>query len=56
MKVYTPDQIFDIIGSVTCQSDLIEIEHYVLSNQISYPGYLVDMWELCINDLYSVLK
>lgn len=56
MKLYSPDQIFDIIGSISCQADLIEVEHYILSNQTAYKPYLVDIWQLCINNLYSILK
>lgn len=56
MIVYTADQVFDIIGSVHSSTDLIEIEHYILSNQTAYKPYLIDIWQLCINDLYSILK
>lgn len=56
MLIYSPDQIFDIIESVSSQTDLIEIEHYILSNETAYKWYDVDIWLLCINDLYSILK
>lgn len=56
MLVYSPDEIFDIIGSISCEADLIELEHYILSNQTDYKPYLIDIWQLCINDLYSILK
>lgn len=56
MILYSANQIFDIIGSVSSETDLNEIEHYILSNQQAYKGYDVDIWLLCINDLYSILK
>lgn len=56
MILYTTDQIFDIIGSVSNETDLIEIEHYILSNQTAYRQFDLDIWLLSINDLYSILN
>lgn len=56
MILYTTDQIFDIIGSVSSETDLVEIEHYILSNQTAYRQFDVDIWLLSINDLYSILN
>lgn len=56
MIVYTTDQIFDILGSVSCETDLIEIEHYVLSNELLYTWYDVELFKNSISDLYSSLN
>mgnify|MGYP001557516212 CR=1 FL=1 len=56
MIVYTADQIFNILGSVSCETDLIEIEHYVLSNENRYTWYDVELFKNSISDLYSALQ
>lgn len=56
MIVYTADQIFDILGSITCQSDLIEIEHYIISNRAAYAWFDLILFQECIENLYSVIK
>lgn len=56
MKLYTPDQLFNLLSSVSCEADLIELEHYILSNEIAYKWYDVIIFKICINDLYSILK
>lgn len=56
MILYTADQIFDILGSISCQSDLIEIEHYIISNRTSYAWFDLIIFFECIENLYSVIK
>lgn len=55
MIVYTPDQLFNILSEVSCETDLIEIEHYILSNEVAYKWYDVDIFKMIINDLYNAL-
>lgn len=56
MILYTADQIFDILGSISCQSDLIEIEHYIISNPTAYAWFDLIIFFECIETLYSVIK
>lgn len=56
MIVYTPDQLFNILGSVSCETDLIEIEHYILSNEVAYQWHTIEILKICINDLYNALR
>ena len=52
---YTVDEIFELLGSVSCQSDIIEIEHYVITHRQEYPFYAVIMFATIIETLYSAL-
>lgn len=56
MILYTTNQIFDILGQISCETDLIEIEHYVLTNSDAYAWYDVLLFNECITDLYSILS
>lgn len=56
MKTYTTDEIFAILGAISCERDLIEIEHYVLSNESAFAWYDVIIIKQCIEDLYSIIK
>lgn len=52
---YTPDQIFDLLGAVSCERDLIEIEYYILSQRRDYIITDLILFTDCIEDLYSIL-
>lgn len=52
---YTSDQIFYLLASVSCETDLIEIEHYTLTNQKAYPYYDLILFKESIDMLYKAL-
>lgn len=54
MKAYTPDQIFEILGSVSCETDLIEIEYYVLSHERFYCPLDLILFTTCFNFLNKI--
>lgn len=56
MIAYTPNQIFDLLGSVSCEMDLIEIEHYIIAHRRSYPFYDLVLFTECIENLYQIFK
>lgn len=53
MIVYTSNQLFDILGSVDCETDLIEIEHYLYSHGQFYSTLDFLLINECITDLYQ---
>lgn len=53
--LYTTEQIFDLLGSVSCDTDLIHIEHYVISNRKSYTLFDLQLFEKSIDMLYEAL-
>ena len=56
MTLYTADQIFDLLGAVSCERDLIEIEHYVLTNHVAYAPYDVGLFLAAIDVFHTVIK
>ena len=56
MVVYNPDQIFDLLGAVECQNDLIRIDEYFMEFRNSYKWYDQIIIENCIEDLYNAFN
>ena len=56
MKYYSPDQIFDLLGVVECQNDLIRIDEYFMEFRNSYKWYDQIIIENCIEDLYNAFN
>lgn len=52
----TTDQLFDLLGAVSCETDLIEIEHYILSNRAAYTWFDLIILTDIIENLYSILN
>lgn len=55
-KPYTEDQVFDLLGSVTCETDAIEIEHYVKSHWQYYSALDVRLFLQSINMINQIFK
>jgi len=53
---YTPDEIFDLLGSADCETDVIEIEHYVHSHWEHYSMLDVRLFLKSIEILNAVLR
>lgn len=53
---YTPDQIFTLLGNVTCERDVIEIEHYLLSNQLAYDPFDFELFMRSVDIYWSVFR
>lgn len=50
----TPDQIFDLLGSVSCYLDLYFIEHYIRSNAHAYDTTTLTIMLLAVDDLNQI--
>lgn len=55
MIVYTPAQLFDLLSQVTCETDLVEIEHYTITNRKAYSWIDNILFTIAINDLHKIL-
>lgn len=55
-KPYTEDQIFDLLGNVTCETDVIEIDHYVRSHWQYYSALDVRLFLQSINMINQIFK
>lgn len=55
MIFYTHDEIFNMLATVSCETDLIELEHYILTNQKAYPYYDLILFKESIDMLYDAL-
>ena len=55
MIIYTSEQIFNLLSQVTCETDLIEIEHYILTNRKAYSWIDNVLFTIAINDLHKIL-
>lgn len=55
MIVYIPAQLFDLLSQVTCETDLIEIEHYIITNRKAYSWIDNILFTIAINDLHKIL-
>jgi len=51
---YTPEQIFDLLADVSCETDVIEVEHYVHSNWEVYTEFDVKLFLMSINTLHRL--
>lgn len=56
MIVYTPDQVFDLLGSVSCEADLIELEYYIIDNYTRYSVFDFILFITALNDLNKIFK
>lgn len=52
--VITTDQIFDLLGAVSCHRDLIEIEHYILSHLLYYHKHDIVLFYQAIDLLTEI--
>lgn len=53
---YHPDQVFDLLGSVSCETDLIEITHYVHSHWEYYSPIDVNLFLQSISLINEIFK
>lgn len=56
MIAYTPDEIFDLLGEVSCERDVLEIWHYIIANCTSYTIFDFELFEKSINIYREIFK
>lgn len=50
----TPQQLFDLLGSVSCYLDLYHIEHYIRNNHHAYDAITLTILLIAVDDLNQV--
>lgn len=53
---YTHDEIFTLLGNVTCERDVIEIQHYLLTNQAQYDPFEFELFMRSVEIYWEVFK
>lgn len=53
---YTENEVFNLLGSVSCKEDLIQINDYIQTYADAYAWYDIDIFNMIINDLSKALK
>lgn len=54
MKAYTTDQLFDLLATVSCHKDVIEVNHYILTYHEHYSTLDLTLLLRSINILHNV--
>jgi hypothetical protein len=56
VKLYTFDELLTLIGSISCEADLIELDYYIASHARDYTLDDLELFGESIETLYKIFE